>query len=63
MNGLQSVSYWREYFDDPSGPKLSFFTSTMTLGSIGALAFIPPLIDRYGRKSGMYMKDTSWAGR
>jgi MFS family permease len=27
----------------------------MTLGSIGALAFIPPIIDRWGRKSGIYI--------
>ncbi|KAH8172462.1 sugar transporter domain-containing protein [Sarocladium implicatum] len=55
MNGLQSLSYWREYFDEPSGPILSIMTAIITLGSISALPFIPPLIDNFGRKSGIYL--------
>lgn len=53
MNGLQSHVFWRDYFDDPTGSTLSVFTSIMTLGSLGALPFIPPIIDRYGRKAGI----------
>lgn len=49
----QSLGYWRDYFNDPKGSTLSVFTSIMTLGSLGALPFIPPICDRWGRKAGI----------
>jgi MFS family permease len=55
VNGLQSLQYWRDYFDDPQGSTLSVFTSIMTLGSLGALPFIPPICDKWGRKMGIYI--------
>lgn len=53
MNGMQSLSYWQEYFNEPTGSTLSVFTSIMTLGSLGALPFIPPICDKLGRKFGI----------
>ncbi|THX36617.1 putative hexose transporter [Aureobasidium pullulans] len=32
MNGLQSLSYWQEYFNHPSGSILGLFNASMSLG-------------------------------
>jgi MFS family permease len=53
MNGLQSLSYWRDYFGDPQGSRLGILSSIMTLGSLSGLGFIPPICDGWGRKAGV----------
>jgi hypothetical protein len=41
MNGLQTLNYWREYFDHPQGSKLGLFNASMSLGSMLGLFFVP----------------------
>lgn len=53
MNGLQSLSYWRDYFGDPQGTRLGMLSSIMTLGSLAGLPLIPPICDKWGRKIGV----------
>jgi MFS family permease len=53
MNGLQSLSYWQDYFGEPRGALLGFFNSAMSLGSLIGLVFVPYLIDWKGRKIGV----------
>jgi MFS family permease len=53
MNGLQSLSYWQDYFGEPRGAMLGFFNSAMSLGSLIGLVFVPYLIDWRGRKIGV----------
>jgi hypothetical protein len=53
MNGLQSLSYWQDYFGEPRGALLGFFNSSMSLGSLIGLIFVPYLIDWRGRKIGV----------
>lgn len=53
MNGLQSLSYWQEYFGVPRGAMLGFFNSAMSLGSLIGLPIVPYLIDWKGRKMGI----------
>ncbi|KAI9055217.1 hypothetical protein LZ554_000181 [Drepanopeziza brunnea f. sp. 'monogermtubi'] len=53
MNGLQTLSYWREYFHHPEGSILGLFNAAMSLGSLTGLLFVPHLVDRFGRKSGV----------
>lgn len=53
MNGLQSLSYWQNYFGEPRGAMLGFFNSAMSLGSLIGLIFTPYLIDWRGRKIGV----------
>lgn len=53
MNGLQTLSYWRDYFNNPKGSILGLFNASMSLGSLIGLFFVPYLIDRWGRKSGV----------
>lgn len=53
MNGLQTLSYWQEYFDHPRGALLGLFNASMSLGSLCGLFFNPYIIDWFGRKSGI----------
>ncbi|KAL1641717.1 hypothetical protein SLS61_009991 [Didymella pomorum] len=53
MNGLQSLSYWQDYFGVPRGAMLGFFNSAMSLGSLIGLPIVPYLIDWKGRKMGI----------
>ncbi|VUC30246.1 unnamed protein product [Clonostachys rosea] len=50
MNGLQSVSNWREYFGTPSGATLGIFNAAYPLGGVIGVFFISPVADNYGRK-------------
>ncbi|KAJ4138767.1 hypothetical protein NW768_002639 [Fusarium equiseti] len=53
MNGLQTLSYWQEYFNHPRGSTLGFFNASMSLGSLIGLFIVPYMIDRLGRKMGV----------
>lgn len=53
MNGLQSLSYWQDFFHHPHSSILGVFNSSMSLGSILGLPLIPPMIDGLGRKFGV----------
>jgi MFS family permease len=55
MNGLQTLSYWREYFNNPKGSILGLFNASMSLGSLLGLFFVPYLVDRWGRKAGVVL--------
>jgi len=53
MNGLQSLTYWQEYFNHPRGSILGLFNASMSLGSLVGLFFTPYIIDWYGRRVGI----------
>lgn len=53
MNGLQSLTYWQEYFNYPKGSTLGFFNASMSLGSLIGLFFVPYMIDYAGRRVGV----------
>ncbi|KAL5359956.1 general substrate transporter [Aspergillus floccosus] len=53
MNGLNTLSYWQEYFNYPRGAILGLFNASMSLGSLIGLFFVPYLIDWRGRKIGL----------
>lgn len=53
MNGLQSLTYWQDYFGHPRGSILGLFNSSMSLGSLIGLFFTPYIIDWWGRKVGL----------
>lgn len=53
MNGLQTLSYWQEYFNHPRGSILGLFNSSMSLGSLMGLFVVPYMIDYAGRKAGL----------
>ncbi|CZT49026.1 probable hexose transporter [Rhynchosporium secalis] len=53
MNGLQTLKYWKEYFDYPDGSILGIYNSSMSLGSLIGLFFVPYVIDHWGRRWGI----------
>ncbi|KAL3443136.1 general substrate transporter [Aspergillus insuetus] len=50
MNGLQSLSYWQDHFNHPTGPILGILTASYNLGAISALPFVSILSDHVGRR-------------
>ncbi|KAJ5821641.1 uncharacterized protein N7525_010925 [Penicillium rubens] len=50
MNGLQSLSYWQDHFNEPTGPTLGILSASYSLGSISALPFVTILSDHVGRR-------------
>lgn len=53
MNGLQSLSYWQDYFGHPKGSSLGLFNASMSLGSLIGLLPTPYLNDYAGRRVGV----------
>lgn len=53
MNGLQTVSYWDDFFDNPRGAQLGLMSAIMSLGSICSTPVAPWVADRFGRRWGI----------
>ncbi|PGH19175.1 hypothetical protein AJ80_04144 [Polytolypa hystricis UAMH7299] len=50
MNGLQSLSYWQDFFGEPEGAALGILTASYNLGAITSLPFVPIISDHVGRR-------------
>lgn len=50
MNGLQSLSQWKDYFGNPAGAMLGLVNASQSIGSVIALPFLGLLTDKFGRK-------------
>lgn len=50
MNGLQSTSSWKAFFNDPKGSKLGVVNAAQSIGSVVSLPFVGMLSDRLGRR-------------
>lgn len=50
MNGLLTLSYWRNYFHHPSPSTLGLLNAIFSIGQVAAIPFIPFFADRFGRK-------------
>ncbi|KAF8320427.1 hexose transporter [Clavulina sp. PMI_390] len=50
MNGLQSLSSWRAFFNNPAGGRLGLFNAIQNIGSICGIPFAPYSADYLGRK-------------
>ncbi|KAF8327455.1 general substrate transporter [Cantharellus anzutake] len=55
MNGLQSATWWQEFFHHPRGGTLGLFNAIQTIGSICSIPFAPYVADTFGRKSAMLL--------
>lgn len=53
MNGLQTLSYWRDYFGHPTGSLLGVLNCIFSVGSVAGLPCIAFFSDRYGRRIGL----------
>lgn len=50
MNGLQSITEWKDYFGNPSGSILGVVNAAQSIGSVLSLPFVGILSDRIGRR-------------
>lgn len=50
MNGLQSLSFWVNYFGKPTGATLGILNASYNLGAITSLPFVTYVSDHVGRR-------------
>ncbi|KAL4987924.1 general substrate transporter [Aspergillus falconensis] len=50
MNGLQSISSWKAYFDNPTGSILGVVNAAQSIGSVISLPVVGILSDKIGRR-------------
>jgi len=50
MNGLQSVTWWQDFFGKPKGGKLGLFNAIQNIGALAGIPFAPYAADILGRK-------------
>ncbi|KAL4959797.1 general substrate transporter [Aspergillus stella-maris] len=50
MNGLQSISEWKDYFDNPTGSILGVVNAAQSIGSVISLPVVGMLSDKIGRR-------------
>ena len=50
MNGLQSISEWKDYFDNPTGSILGVVNAAQSIGSVISLPVVGTLSDKIGRR-------------
>ncbi|KAH8902027.1 MFS general substrate transporter [Coniochaeta sp. PMI_546] len=55
MNGLQTLSQWRDYFDNPQGAMLGLVNSVYPLGKVVGLFVVTYICDKYGRRLPLYI--------
>ncbi|KAE9368401.1 general substrate transporter [Stipitochalara longipes BDJ] len=53
MNSLQTVSYWSDYFGNPTGSRLGLISAILSLGAICSTPFAPLVADTLGRRWGI----------
>jgi sugar porter (SP) family MFS transporter len=51
MNGLQSLSYWETYFNNPSPSTLGLMNAIVPAGNFAINFFVPYMVDGIGRKN------------
>jgi MFS family permease len=50
MNGMQALTYWKEFFNHPKGGQLGLLVACYNLGAITSIPFISLVSDRFGRR-------------
>ncbi|KAF2476919.1 hexose transporter-like protein [Lindgomyces ingoldianus] len=50
MNGMQALSYWKEYFSHPKGGQLGLLVACYNLGALTSIPFISIVSDHVGRR-------------
>ncbi|KAF8887527.1 hexose transporter [Infundibulicybe gibba] len=55
MNGLQSLTQWKGYFNNPTGGKLGLLNAIQNIGSLAAYPISPYLSDGLGRRPTIFI--------
>ncbi|KAJ5197727.1 uncharacterized protein N7498_006844 [Penicillium cinerascens] len=57
MNGLQTLSYWNDYFDNPRPSTLGLMNAIVPAGNLVINFFMPYMADHWGRKRTLIIGD------
>ncbi|KAE9369215.1 general substrate transporter [Stipitochalara longipes BDJ] len=55
MNGLQALTYWKDYFHNPGGSRQGLLNAIQSVGSVCSLPIAPNLADWIGRKYSIFI--------
>lgn len=50
MNGMQALTFWKEFFGYPKGGQLGLLVACYNLGAITSIPFISLVSDHFGRR-------------
>jgi len=50
MNGMQALSYWKDYFNHPKGGQLGLLVACYNLGALTSIPFVALVSDHVGRR-------------
>ncbi|KAF2738845.1 general substrate transporter [Polyplosphaeria fusca] len=50
MNGMQALTYWKDYFNHPKGGQLGLLVACYNLGALTSIPFVSILADHVGRR-------------
>lgn len=50
MNGMQALSYWKNYFGTPKGGQLGLLVACYNIGALTSIPFISIVSDHIGRR-------------
>jgi|SRR5690242_9341000 len=50
MNGMQALTFWKEFFNYPKGGQLGLLVACYNLGAITSIPFISLVSDHFGRR-------------
>lgn len=50
MNGMQALTYWKDFFNHPKGGELGLLVACYNLGALTSIPFVALFSDRFGRR-------------
>lgn len=50
MNGMQALSYWKDYFNHPKGGQLGLLVACYNIGAISSIPLVSLVSDHLGRR-------------
>ena len=58
MNGMQALSYWKDFFKHPKGGQLGLLVACYNLGAITSIPLVSLVSDHLGRRKSIVLGST-----
>ncbi|KAF5853258.1 hypothetical protein GGP41_001800 [Bipolaris sorokiniana] len=58
MNGMQALSYWKDYFNHPKGGQLGLLVACYNIGAISSIPLVSLISDHLGRRKSIVVGST-----
>ncbi|KAH7305801.1 general substrate transporter [Stachybotrys elegans] len=55
INALQIMTAWRDFYDNPTGPRQGIIAASYSLGAILSLPFVPIINRKFGRRYAIFI--------